>query len=253
MTTTPPIALQLYTLRHLTHVDFESTLRRVAEIGFRGVEFAELHDVAPARLKELADEVGLTVVAAHAQEDTGAGRFDEVATLGTRTLIENGNEDDFASADTVGRLADRLNAALPDALERGMTLGYHNHSAEFSNRIDGRAGYEVLMERLDPRIIAEVDAFWVTVGGVDAAAVITALGDRVRFIHVKDGVELEPDGNQTAVGAGALDIPAITTANPLVEWHIVELDRCRTDMLEAVEQSYRYLVGRGLSSGRVAV
>jgi hypothetical protein len=30
----------------------------------------------------------------------------------------------------------------------------------------------------------------------------------------------------------------------------VELDRCDTDMFEAVERSYDYLVGNGLSTGR---
>jgi len=33
------------------------------------------------------------------------------------------------------------------------------------------------------------------------------------------------------------------------EWHIVELDRCATDMMMAVANSYAYLVGEGLSRG----
>jgi hypothetical protein len=39
-----------------------------------------------------------------------------------------------------------------------------------------------------------------------------------------------------------MDFPAIlnAAAGP-VEWLIVELDRCATDMMEAVAQSYRYL------------
>jgi hypothetical protein len=35
-----------------------------------------------------------------------------------------------------------------------------------------------------------------------------------------------------------------------VRWHIVELDRCATDMFEAVEQSHRYLMELGLSAPR---
>jgi hypothetical protein len=34
------------------------------------------------------------------------------------------------------------------------------------------------------------------------------------------------------------------------EWMIVELDECATDMMKAVEKSYRYLVGEGLALGR---
>jgi hypothetical protein len=54
----------------------------------------------------------------------------------------------------------------------------------------------------------------------------------------------------TAVGDGVLDIPAALAAGGSAEWHIVELDRCATDMFEAVERSYHYLVGEGLSQGR---
>jgi hypothetical protein len=47
-----------------------------------------------------------------------------------------------------------------------------------------------------------------------------------------------------------VDIPSVLAAAPHAAWHVVELDRCDTDMFEAVEASYRYLVGNGLSAGR---
>jgi hypothetical protein len=34
------------------------------------------------------------------------------------------------------------------------------------------------------------------------------------------------------------------------EWLIVELDRCATDMMTALEQSFQYLAGQGLGRGR---
>ena len=34
------------------------------------------------------------------------------------------------------------------------------------------------------------------------------------------------------------------------QWHLVEFDKCDTDMFEAVERSYDFLVGKGLSRGR---
>ncbi len=37
------------------------------------------------------------------------------------------------------------------------------------------------------------------------------------------------------------------------KWLVVELDACATDMFEAVEQSYRYLVGNGLARGNKPV
>jgi hypothetical protein len=54
----------------------------------------------------------------------------------------------------------------------------------------------------------------------------------------------------TAVGEGVMDFPGIIQAGEgSTEWLIVELDRCATDMMEAVEKSYKYLVGKGLARG----
>ena len=47
-----------------------------------------------------------------------------------------------------------------------------------------------------------------------------------------------------------MDFPAIVQAGAEhTEWMIVELDRCDTDMVDAVQQSYDYLVGEGLARG----
>ena len=43
-----------------------------------------------------------------------------------------------------------------------------------------------------------------------------------------------------AVGDGAMDVPAVLEAST-AHWNIVELDRCDTDMIEAVEKSFNYL------------
>jgi hypothetical protein len=48
-----------------------------------------------------------------------------------------------------------------------------------------------------------------------------------------------------------MDIHAVIKAGEdTTEWLIVELDSCTTDMMEAVERSYQYLVKEGLGHGR---
>ena len=51
---------------------------------------------------------------------------------------------------------------------------------------------------------------------------------------------------------GAVDLAGIAAAAPQATWHVVELDHCETDMFEAVEASYHYLVGKGISKGRLS-
>ncbi len=74
---------------------------------------------------------------------------------------------------------------------------------------------------------------------------------RLPLLHIKDGMLEEGSHVHTAVGSGKLDMPAIIgAADPSVlEWLVVELDNCDTDMLQAVKQSYRYLVSSGLAAG----
>jgi hypothetical protein len=53
-----------------------------------------------------------------------------------------------------------------------------------------------------------------------------------------------------ALGEGVMDVPRIIAAGGKnTEWLIVELDRCATDMLTAVEKSYLYLKTNGLARG----
>jgi sugar phosphate isomerase/epimerase len=158
--------------------------------------------------------------------------------------------DTFADLDSVRAAADRVNAAYERTDARGLTLGYHNHFWELTAMPDGRPALVHLFEHLAPDVIAEVDIYWAQVGGSDPKALVTELGSRVGLLHVKDGPADEPQHPMVAVGDGVIDIPGVLAASPTATWHIVELDRCATDMFDAVERSYDYLVGNGYSRGR---
>ena len=51
-----------------------------------------------------------------------------------------------------------------------------------------------------------------------------------------------------AVGSGKMDFSPIVEVADFAEYLIVELDSCATDMLDALKQSYDYLVGNGLAN-----
>jgi sugar phosphate isomerase/epimerase len=53
-----------------------------------------------------------------------------------------------------------------------------------------------------------------------------------------------------AVGEGKMDFaPIIEASHGTCDWLIVELDRCASDMMEAVANSYKYLVSEELGRG----
>ena len=75
--------------------------------------------------------------------------------------------------------------------------------------------------------------------------------DRAPLLHIKDGPNEEGKAH-VAVGDGVLQIAdIINAADPnVLEWVIVELDACDTDMLEAIRGSYAFLTSESLAEGR---
>ena len=247
-----PISIQLYTLREHTATDMRGVLERVAKIGYAGVEPAGFGDLSAKDFASLVSDLGMRVSSSHVQGridgDDRDRIVDDAAALGAPYLVVPFlPPEKFTEAESVQRLAARLSGAVDAVEARGMKLGYHNHWFEFV-QIDGRSAFDVFVDALDPRVVLEVDIYWAQTGGVEPAGLVKSLGPRVPLLHVKDGPCTE-DGDMVAVGDGKVDTPAVLNANDSVEWHIVELDRCATDMWGAVERSYEYLTSNGLSTG----
>jgi sugar phosphate isomerase/epimerase len=252
--TAAPISVQLYTLRKQTASDFPAVLTRLGEKGYVGVELAGFGDLTAEQLRGALDDAGLMVSSAHVGfqgEPEFAAALDAHASLGCETVvIPMLGPDSFTDPDAVRAAADGVNALNAVARQRGMTLGYHNHFWELTKMPDGRTALLHLFDHLAPTVFAEVDIYWAQVGGSDPKELVAELGSRVGLLHVKDGPADEPPSPMVAVGDGVVDVRGVLEASPSAQWHIVELDRCATDMFEAVERSYDYLVGTGLSRGR---
>ncbi|MFF5967912.1 sugar phosphate isomerase/epimerase family protein [Streptomyces collinus] len=248
MTSTNPPALQLYTLRDQLAGDRPGVLGRVAALGYGAVEvFDVLSDTRGLR-DDLA-RAGLTVCSVHAT--LSADQLPEVVeaarTLGTDTVIvPYVPPERFSDADGIGELARELNEAARRLAGDGMRLGYHNHAFELSTIVGGRPALEVLADGLDDDVLLEVDTYWAAVGGQDVPALLGRLGERVRYLHVKDGPLTEGEPN-VAVGTGRMPVAEIVAASPSATWHIVEFDQCATDLLTAVGDSLAWLADQGLA------
>ncbi|HUR51707.1 MAG TPA: sugar phosphate isomerase/epimerase [Mycobacteriales bacterium] len=250
-----PIAVQLYTFRR--EPDLPTVLRRVADMGYLGVETAGLHDMDPAEFRALAADLGLTVVSAHSHLPIGA-QADEILdaheAAGVDRIVVSLMPDRWRSRDEVLRAADDFNEGFAQAQARGVALGYHNHFWELGDVDWASCPFDVFLERVVPDAFFEVDVYWVASAGRSPAELLSRLGDRVRLMHVKDGPPWTPSAGPLPgllpVGAGCIDIGAAVAAAPAVEWHIVELDECATDTFEAVSDSYAFLTRSGFSRGR---
>ena len=257
-------SVQLYSIRNAVEHDIQLALDRLAAIGFTQVEPYGF-DSRTADLKKALAASGLSAPSAHAPVIDVADPqrvFDAAAELGIATVIDPFIPSDrWQSADDAAAIAERVNELAELAAGSGLAFGYHNHQWEFANTVDGRPVYELFVEQLSDRVVLEVDTFWATVAGADAPAVLTALGDRVKFLHIKDGTvsgdiatalpssesALEvPDAlaaafkNQVPAGAGDVDVVSILRAAPNA-LRVIEFDDYAGDVFDGIAQSFAWL------------
>ena len=257
-------SVQLYTVRDAIAEDLQGAVARIAEIGFTKVE--------PYSFVERSDEFerafaasGVTAPSGHApviDSDDPARAFAAAAQLGIGTVIDPFIPTDrWQSIDDVAWIADRVNALQVIAAESGIKFGYHNHQWEFANKIDGTSVYELFLERLSPEVVLELDTYWATVGGADVPALLSSLGERVQFLHIKDGpiagdiaavlpssesALVVPEAlanafeSQLPAGQGDVDVPAILAAAPHA-LRVVEFDGYTGDVFDGVAQSFAWL------------
>lgn len=268
-----PISVQLYSLREEAKDDFVGVLKKVADMGYIGVEPAGFHNLTPAEFKKVVDDLGLKVSSSHSpwcNPDNISEVVEVAGILGIDTVTCGYGPDQFATLDAIKETAEMVNGMVEGLKKHDINLMQHNHYWEF-DLLDGRLKYDIYAE-LCPEVKFELDMYWVAnFGKVDAPAEIKKFAARTPYLHVKDGpleavnanvtteegsesprIEVKP---KMAVGKGDMDIPACIAAadDSVLKWLIVELDDCDTDMTEAVADSYRYLVGKGLAQGNKAV
>ncbi len=248
-----PLSIQLYSLREASAEDFPMVLRRVAEMGYAGVEPAGFYGLEPKAFRQMVNALGMEISSSHSPwctPDSVSSVIDVAGELGVRFVTCGFGPDAFATMDDIRRTADSVNGMLDRLDGSGLTLIQHNHAWEFE-LLDGQLKYDIYTN-LCPRVRIELDVYWAAnFGAVNPAEQVAKFADRTPFLHIKDG-NLERDQPMLPVGQGKVDIPAcIQAADPKVlQWLVVELDHFDGDMFSAVEQSHRYLIDNGLATGR---
>ena len=270
--TTPQLSIQLYTVNDKLVADPDATLARLAGMGIRQVEAYAFVDRADS-LAEAFGRHGLQAKTGHAPLLSDELRFggnvmpvpshDQVfaaaKTLGLEIVIDPFVAlDRWLEADQIAETARRLNTAAEKAADHGLQVGYHNHSQEFTATIDGASGFEWFAEQLRDDVALEVDVFWAATAGADVAALLGRLGDRVKALHVKDGVvglnPFRPNAgpydkselDQRSAGQGELPLLDYLAASPSTQYAVIEFDYYPGDIFDGVQGSVEFLNANGI-------
>lgn len=248
-----PISVQLYSVRDEAKKDFIGVLKKIAAMGYVGVEPAGLHGVAPKEIRKVLDDLGLVVSSIHGPLPTPQNVNEIVDTadaLGYTLHVAGYGPDQFATESGTLKAAESFQSAAELLKSHGLRFGFHNHWWEFDKKFNGKTPYEILLERA-PEAFSELDTYWCAVGGDDPARVVREYGKRLPLLHIKDG-PLDRNADMTAVGEGKMGWKSVIGAadEQTTQWLVVELDRCATDMMEAVRKSAQYLASNGFGIAR---
>lgn len=237
------LSLQLYTVRGPLEEDLPGTIAKVSELGFTQVEPYNFVATADALAKAFAAN-GITAPSGHAPllSNDQDEIFAAAKKLGISTVIDPFiPADQWKTAEDVEKIAAALNAAAKKGAGYGIRVGYHNHAWELETEINGTTALEYLESLLDPELVLEIDTFWVAVGGQDPAALLTRLGDRVKFVHLKDGPLNTNTKEQLPAGQGEVDVWGVLEAAKSLEVGVVEFDDYSGDIFDGIATSLAYL------------
>ncbi|WNF39013.1 sugar phosphate isomerase/epimerase [Bacillaceae bacterium IKA-2] len=242
-----PVAVQMYTLREEAQQDFAGTLKKVAELGFDGVEFAGFEGLNAKEVKILLDEYGLQAAACHIPIEVLERNLNKVIEeqkiIGSNYIVVPYLIPERRTGANYQAFISFLNEAGETCKKEGITLCYHNHDFELERFADGRTVLETIFENTDAcNVNAELDIYWLTKAGETPTEWLKRYKNRSPLVHLKD---MTTDEEQffAELGTGGVDLEAVLKigAETGVQWWVVEQDICRRNPFESIEISINYL------------
>ena len=263
-----PIAIQVYSIRDAAEADFVGTMKAIKEMGYSGVELAGTYGMTAVQVKEILDEVGLTLVSAHVGADLmwDDALMADYAATGMKYIAVPW----FHKPTDPAFLADNIEKfrVLGERMKSfGLQLGYHNHDFELAEvPEDGRCALEAYYEEIPADLLkTQLDLCWVKVGGKDPVEFLKKFPGRAPTVHLKDYAGGKSDKmyalidcddaeaskaatefEMRPVGYGCQDVKGILEAAEAVgtEWIIVEQDEPTKGMsrMECAQKSIEYIL-----------
>jgi sugar phosphate isomerase/epimerase len=207
------IGIQLYTLAKPLSEDFTGTIKKLAEFGYKNLEFAGpyyfsteeeiknnplismmgltgygYHGHTPKEIRTMLDDLGLKSKSVHIDDSSLKHSMDEAINAAKIIGQEYILSPMFIgqSADDYKQAAELYNKFGEKCKSAGIQYGYHTHSQEFAG-YDGMTGFDILVQNTDPALCCfELDLFWAEVAGVDPVKLIKQYPGRVKLLHIKE-------------------------------------------------------------------
>lgn len=243
------LALQLYSVKEATEKDLLGVLEQVANMGYKGVQFAGFFSHSASEVKEKLDEVGLKPAGAHIQIDDLKNNFDESIAyhkeIGNNLLIcPYLPEEMRTTAEDYKQTAELFNQIGKKVKDAGLAFGYHNHAFEF-DLFDGKTGFDILYENTDPNLVKmELDCFWAVHAGHTPEKIMSHYADRLVSLHLKDLVIENGEPISTEIGHGIINVEELIHEGKKygARWFIVEQEHFKQDPMDSVKENAKHIL-----------
>ena len=234
--------LQLYSVRDAAKENFEEMLSAVAALGYKKVESAGFFGRSAEEVAATLSRLGLSLVSTHTGYGEVVTKPKEVIAfhraVGCYDVIIPGAP--LGTKDEIDAFVEAVNGVQPTYEAAGMRLHYHNHSGEFLPNRDGIVAEYEIIERTS--IYLEVDIFWAYHAGIDPVSFMEKHRDRIRFIHLKDGIS--EDGRAIGKSLGLGKAPVLAARAKAIEYGmtvIVESEGLDPTGIEEVARCIQFL------------
>lgn len=221
------IGIQLYSVRDEMKKDPLSTLKKVAEMGYKNVEHAnyvngKFYGYDPKEFRKILDDLGLAMPSGHTV--MGAQHFDsakndftdvwkktveDAAFLGQKYVVSPWLDVSLRkNFDDCKRFMEVFNKSGELCKKSGMKFGYHNHDFEFSLRLTSVKVYDIILQNTDPNLVTQqLDIGNMYNGGGRAVELLKQYPGRFELMHVKDEVKGEKEPYEsTILGTGIIGV-----------------------------------------------
>lgn len=211
------IGIQLYTLAKPLSDDFTGTVRKLADFGYKNLEFAGpyyfspeeeiknnplitvmglkgygYHQHTPKEIRMMLDDLGLVSKSAHISDNSLKHNIDEAIEaaniIGQKYILSPAFHGQ--TAEEYKSAAELYNSFGEKCKAGGIRYGYHTHNGEFG-KANGGTLFDILVKETDPDLVSfELDLFWAAVAGVDVVELVKLYPGRIKLLHIKDMAQL---------------------------------------------------------------
>lgn len=224
--------IQLYSVRDEMKANPLGTLKQLAEMGYRYVEHAnykerKFYGFSALEFKKILNDLNMKMLSGHTvmrkqhwdetkKDFTAEWKYtvEDAATVGQQFVISPSMEEGFrTSYDDLKGFMDVFNRCGELCKKSGMQFGYHNHDFEFSQKLNGRSMYDIILDSTDPKlVIQQLDTGNLFNGGATALDIVTKFPGRFASMHVKDEI-LSSGSNEkyesTVLGTGVAQVKKV--------------------------------------------